>query len=310
MSHWIDVGEDGRQFAYFRDATFSFGIFMDDFVQMDGHALPLHWHPAAEFQIVRRGRVRLRIRDEVMILSPGDCVFVNANTLHGAEQIGAADAMAAVLSFTPALFTKDVQSTVYRKYFAPYFGREVFGFRIDPSEEGGAEAIRLIGQLAELSDDGDGYELDAVGLMSALWKKTTRMIEARTPGSGESGDRAWRQNETAKTLLTFVERNYGEPVTVDSLAAAAHLSRRECFRYFRRYTGRTPVEYVNDVRLAQAAHLLSTTALSLSAVGLSCGFPTQSYFSRRFREKFGCTPSAYRIRRAETREESDFSQSV
>lgn len=58
--------------------------------------------------------------------------------------------------------------------------------------------------------------------------------------------------------------------------------------------GRTPTQYVNDLRLARAALLLTTTPLTIVEIAGDCGFGQLSYFYRQFQQRFGLPPRAYR----------------
>ena len=294
MARWFDVDEEKRQHAYFWDPTFSFGVFRDDYGDMEGHILPIHWHHCAEYELVLSGQVEMRIHDEVCVLTPGDCAFVNSNTLHGGTQLSTAEnAVVYAISFTPDLFTENVQSSMYRKYIQPFYGNTVHGFSIDTATPLGREMQDTLRRLVALRADDFGYELDVISGMGQLWHQTLRYIEENALTSPVE-KLNMKQNEGIKTLLTYVESEYAKEITVDMLCEHAHISRRDCFRYFKRYTGKTPIEYINDVRLTQAAHLLRTTELPIVTVSSSCGFASQSYFGKLFAQKNGVSPSEYR----------------
>jgi AraC family cel operon transcriptional repressor len=69
----------------------------------------------------------------------------------------------------------------------------------------------------------------------------------------------------------------------------AHLARS-----LKSTTGRTPTQYVNDLRLARAALLLTTTPGAIIDIAGECGFAQLSYFYRQFQTRFGVAPHAYR----------------
>ena len=76
-----------------------------------------------------------------------------------------------------------------------------------------------------------------------------------------------------------------------SRLSAAHVSRT-----FKIFVGQTPTEYINTRRLQQASVLLSNTDTEIVNIALDCGFENLSYFYRRFRQFFGCTPRIYRLK--------------
>lgn len=56
----------------------------------------------------------------------------------------------------------------------------------------------------------------------------------------------------------------------------------------------TPIEYVNQFRLLQAAQLLTSTKNSISDICYSTGFNNTSYFTKKFKEQYKATPRSYR----------------
>jgi AraC-like DNA-binding protein len=91
----------------------------------------------------------------------------------------------------------------------------------------------------------------------------------------------------------LIDRRYGEPLDVATLAAEAYASSAHFTRSFRRAFGETPHQYVVRRRVERAADLLRATELSATEVGLDVGFATLSSFSKAFRALMGESPKAY-----------------
>jgi len=85
-------------------------------------------------------------------------------------------------------------------------------------------------------------------------------------------------------------------LTVEALAAHAHMSVRGFARAFRREVGATPAVYVETVRVERATQMIETTGLALEQVATSCGFGTVETLRRAFRRRLGVSPSQYRDR--------------
>jgi AraC family transcriptional activator of mtrCDE len=86
-----------------------------------------------------------------------------------------------------------------------------------------------------------------------------------------------------------------QPHTVQSLAALAYMSRSAFAKRFRDSFGRTPMDYVRDVRLRRGAQLLRRDLrLSVDAIASRVGFQSRSQFSHAFHETFGCSPKEFR----------------
>lgn len=95
---------------------------------------------------------------------------------------------------------------------------------------------------------------------------------------------------------TWALRNLGDDLSVDRLAAAAHLSRRTFVRAFRTATGCTPAAWVRARRLDEARILLESSDLPVEQIAAHCGFGNAVTLRQNFAEAFGSTPSSYRKR--------------
>lgn len=97
----------------------------------------------------------------------------------------------------------------------------------------------------------------------------------------------------ARAMINVLERPE-QNHTLESLAAAAGMSRTGFGDRFREVFSQSPNEFVQDLRMKAAAHFLTTTDLPIKAVAASVGYSSRSYFSRAFRVAFAMDPSAYR----------------
>lgn len=78
------------------------------------------------------------------------------------------------------------------------------------------------------------------------------------------------------------------------LARLCGCSRVHLARVMQQYLGKTPSQWILDLRLTRAARLLTATGFSITDVASESGFENQSYFHKRFAERYGCTPLQYR----------------
>ena len=100
--------------------------------------------------------------------------------------------------------------------------------------------------------------------------------------------------ERVRKALDLLFRNSSKPLAVKKLAEACSLSENQFRRVFSRATGRTPQEYLNELRIAMAVSLLRGGTLTLSEVAAECGYPTLSSFNRQFRRQRGSSPGRFR----------------
>jgi AraC family transcriptional regulator len=95
-------------------------------------------------------------------------------------------------------------------------------------------------------------------------------------------------------VLTYIETNIGERITLANLAASAGLSRMYFAKQFRATTGMRPHDFVLRKRIARAQQLLAETSDALVDIALSVGFHTQAHFTTVFKRISGNTPYQFR----------------
>jgi AraC family transcriptional activator of mtrCDE len=95
-------------------------------------------------------------------------------------------------------------------------------------------------------------------------------------------------------VVTKVLDDSGQPLSLEGLADVAGMSRSAFAKHFQEGFGRTPMDYVREVRLRSGAQLLGQPDLSIDAIATRVGFASRSHFSKAFSEQFGCSPTAFR----------------
>lgn len=90
--------------------------------------------------------------------------------------------------------------------------------------------------------------------------------------------------------LTELSERYEKNERISYYAALCDMSEVSFRRLFREYTGKSPIEYRNDVRLQNARMLLQSGEYNVSEAAETCGFSNLSFFIRLYKKKFGYTP--------------------
>ncbi|MFF9807595.1 helix-turn-helix domain-containing protein [Streptomyces coeruleorubidus] len=99
---------------------------------------------------------------------------------------------------------------------------------------------------------------------------------------------------TVGELLAWMERHLDEEVTVEQLAARAHMSPRTFARRFQQETGTTPYRWVLRQRVLLAQRLLEATDETMDAIAGRTGFGNAATLRHHFVRAVGTTPNAYR----------------
>ena len=99
-----------------------------------------------------------------------------------------------------------------------------------------------------------------------------------------------------KDAVRYIEEHYAENFKMSFLAEKFNLSQSHFRKLFKGFTGLSPVEYRNGLRIEHAKELLSRNTVSVSEVALAVGIEDQFYFSRIFKESEGVSPLRYKKR--------------
>ena len=95
-------------------------------------------------------------------------------------------------------------------------------------------------------------------------------------------------------VTDWMLENLRSDLTVDQLAAKAHMSPRTFARRFKADHGTTPAAWLGRQRIIQAQRLLEQTDLGLDRIAYECGFGSASVLRQNFARVLGTTPTAYR----------------
>lgn len=292
----LNIDNNLREYFEYKDESFPFGVWTDFFETLFDRTLACHWHDSFEIGIVVSGKLDYYINGEQNQLCENDCVFVNANALHMAKQCDSNDgAIMFVITFRPLLLAHATDCLVYQKYIQPVLDSPTRGFKIDTGTQSGKNVMAGLKRIYELNCDQHGYELKCLSLISQIW---CDIIDCMSEYSAlpDVRDRHTKHSEVMKCILSFIHKHYKENISINDIAKYANISRSECFRCFRRFTNKTPVEYTNEYRLTHAAIMLKESEQTITEICTACGFSNSSYFGKLFKTKYSITPLQYRHR--------------
>ena len=103
-----------------------------------------------------------------------------------------------------------------------------------------------------------------------------------------------RQVKLVNDAIKFIAAHYKENISLNHIAEEVKLQPTYLCRSFKEYTDKTPVEYINAMRIEEACKLLSQTDKRISSIVDELGFKDPGYFARVFKKYTGFKPSEYR----------------
>lgn len=106
----------------------------------------------------------------------------------------------------------------------------------------------------------------------------------------------------ASPVIPQLAIHFAEPLNLEEIAQRAHMSKSTLGRCFQECFGMSPMNYLTDLRLKHAEHLLRDTKIQICDIAPRVGIEDASYFARLFRKHTGLEPSAYREKMSRAKE--------
>lgn len=276
-------------------------LFSVDIHDLFMHMVRWHWHQEMEILMIHSGVADFLADDMCIRLHSGQGVLINRNVMHSMHLCD--ETMHCVvysLKFHTSFLFGYGNTTMSNKYLVPVFSSPSLRFVPLLDQDDWHRKLRQLADqtISENIDCQYGYELTTKACLCQLWKLLT---ERTVPGAKNSTSvpavTTSLDEIRVKDTILFIEEHYREPLTLDDLAVAIHISKSECCRCFKRTLQITPVEYLIKYRIFQAAALLQQGLPgihTISELAFYVGFNNASYFNKVFKQYLNCTPSEYR----------------
>ncbi len=289
----IVTDNNSQEIIDYSNPKFPLFVWRDDYEQWVDFCVGAHWHSDFEFSVLLSGELDYYLSNQYIRLKKGDCVFVNANALHTATQCSKEKAVMVGVTFKPTVFGTDRDNPLYEKFFENVINANFKGFQNSTENEHGKKISQLIKELSSYDTDDENYELQCISEICRLWSSFLSYCKQKHPDFQPVVTNSKFETEV-KQIISYIQNNYMESFTVEDIAKSIGISRSECFKYFREFTTKTPIEYLLEYRLTSAANMLKATEDTVLEICTKCGFSNSSYFGKRFKEQYGVTPLEYR----------------
>lgn len=103
----------------------------------------------------------------------------------------------------------------------------------------------------------------------------------------------------AQSMVKMLRDTLTDDVSLDEVAAAHCISKRQMERIFNKYLDATPGKYLRKIKVELAYQLVEQTEMSVLEIAFACGYHSHSILSRHFREEYGVTPRDLREAKAQ-----------
>lgn len=250
-----------------------------------------HWHSEIEMIYVEKGGFTVNIDGEDYKAEDGDLFFISPDAPHSLSGGAGKRKIYYAIVFFPSLISFSNQNDIEEKIIDPLICHKI---KFPPCIKKGTafheELCNNLSKIAGLNVDTPHRRermkttLLLLDVLLKLWENDLYLVS-------ESEN---FETEKIRRAVSFIENNFTREIKLHELAGVLGLSEKYFCSFFKLHTEKTPVEYINCVRVNYAATKLKNTDTSVTEIAFESGFENVGYFIRRFKAQTGMTPGQWR----------------
>ena len=256
----------------------------------EGYFMQSHTHERVEIMYARKGSCEVFADNKRYRLEAGDFILINGNIPHKLQVDKHMPCQVLCLEFQFA----QAQSTGRTLLFEIY--RDVCEFRLFLESalnvlklKDTAEAYtNLVDLFRELEHNEPGRWIAIQYAFGQFLIKLARLF-AENERTKEKPSKKY-----IRDAIAFINGNYYEEIGVGEIAEHVKLNVSYFHKIFKKDTGNTPMDYLNNVRINKAKRLLENSDIPIIEICSFVGFNSRQYFTYTFRKSTGITPRAYK----------------
>ncbi|GLB49362.1 AraC family transcriptional regulator [Neptunitalea lumnitzerae] len=250
---------------------------------------PIHFHPEYELNLIKNGKgVRRLVGDSLEEIDDIELVLVGPNLHHGwiTHNCKNKEIHEVTVQFQNNLFNDDLLNKRIMKPIKEMFDRSIHGILF--TKKISNELYPRISQVSRL--DGMDYFIEMVSILHDLANsRNQRLLSTFTVNRNE-----FENSDNIKKVYDYIHANFHKKITLAEVSEIVNMSSVSFNRFIKKRTGKTFINYLNDVRISNAAMWLLEKDQSISEIAYKCGFNNIANFNRVFKKFKNCTPTEYK----------------
>jgi AraC-like DNA-binding protein len=251
-----------------------------------------HVHPELQMSLMLSGRGYRIVGDNIAPLHPGDLVLVGSNLPHlwhhdNYDLQSGRKIHFITINFRESFLGDGFLELPEMKDIKHLFKRAKRGLHI----KGRTQVLVAKKMHAIASNSGFRRIMDLLEILELL-SRSTEVAPIATAGFLPEHNLVDEQR--LSKVCGYIIEHLDSTINRDELARMVHLTPASFSRYFKTRTGKTLPDFINELRIGRACHMLAEADQSITDISLSCGFPNLAHFHRQFRRRIQRTPREYR----------------
>ncbi|HEY5464905.1 MAG TPA: AraC family transcriptional regulator [Hanamia sp.] len=257
---------------------------------------PFHFHPEMELIYITESFGKRIIGDNIEPFNEGDMVFIGSNLPHiwMNDEIYYTNnshlkARAIVVYFNKDIFSKGFYEMKEAIKIKEFFSNAEKGIRINGNTK------EIIGQKLKILLNKKDFE-KVIGLFEIIHILSQSNDISFITSDGYNAQLKHSETDRLSEVYKYVQQNFKENISLGTIANISNLTPQSFCRLFKKRTGKSFVEYLNEVRISAACKYLLDSDWSISEVAYNCGYKTVSNFNKLFKNITGNSPKIYRAK--------------
>jgi AraC-like DNA-binding protein len=248
-----------------------------------------HWHEQMQIFYFDEGEATILCNGSTYSLKAGDILIINGNEIHYA--INSSEHLVFHIIKPEFSFLASRQEDLCQTRYILPLQQGLIRFQNKISNDTALSAI-IQKLLAEYTTQNVGFELIIKAYLYHILVYLLRYYQKES--LPQAGDRQQKTMHQLRSALAYMDEHYTENIHLHQLAGLANMSSQHFCRLFKRLTGKSPIDYINSLRINKAVTLLTEDRLNISQVAQAVGFDDSNYFSRLFKKYKKVSPSGLR----------------
>ncbi len=246
-----------------------------------------HYHPEYELTYIIKGKGKRLVGNVYESFSPGDFVLLGPDIPHTwiSDKKRNQNCQAIVIQFSTK-FAESILQFDELKAIKKVLQKAEKGIQFTPPKKD--NYLLLMQKMINEAYAEKFLLLIQLLLHLSASKSKTILTTSIKPLKGITN-----QHRINK-VFQYVQHEYKKNISLKKAAALIHLSKSAFCKYFKRASGKTFSDYVNEIRIAYACQLLIETDYPISKIAFDSGFESLNYFNRVFLKKKKVIPSSFR----------------
>lgn len=252
----------------------------------------LHYHPEFQITAIVRGTGVFYAGNNMSAFEPGEVLLIGSNIPH-------------LLKNSPTLSTQKEQGVKGISLFFDEFsfGKQFFEIRemvaIKSLLRESNRVLKISGELKKAiyhkiistpTLHNEQLVITFLEILALINQSTKTYLNNEQYMLMLNEDEGGRLNE----VLDFTFKNFNREITIEQITQIAHLSRSQFSYFFKLHTGKTYIQFLNELRIENACISLRNTTFTIEQICYEVGFKNVSNFVRQFKKIKNSTPSKYR----------------